>query len=401
MKKKGATSPLIHAFYASPMTGQEIEDRSFETIDREAPAHRFTPEEWQVVRRMIHTTGDFSLMDAFRFSPDAIPSAVEALLSGQPIYVDSNMIRAGLSLARLQSVSADYCRESIVCYIADTGIARQANEANLPRSLFAVRKAASILDGGIAVFGNSPIALLELNRMIIEENIRPSLVIATPVGFVHVIESKQELMSLGIPYITVIGRRGGSPLAVSVIHSLCSLASKQTAVAERMENMNEKRGEAIILLGHGSRVQGAGEGMEEVANRLKEKYSYSIVEVCYLSRWGPHLPEVLEKCVRQGAKKVIVLPYFLHVGLHLLLDIPEKLQEESRKFPEVKLVLGKGLGFSEALVDLVQRRIEEARESCDVRDLILPPREKFPVPPGQHEFIPLLPDEAKKYRGKD
>jgi len=223
-KEKRSTSPLIHAFYASPMTGQEIEERSFEMIDQEAPPHRFMPEEWEVVRRMIHATGDFTLMDAVRFSPDAIHAAVEALLGGRPIYVDSNMIRSGLSLARLQSVNEDYRRESIVCYVADKGVSRQAREANLPRSLFAVRKAASILGGGIAVFGNSPIALLELNRMIIEEDIRPSFVIAMPVGFVHVIESKQELISLGLPYIAVVGRRGGSPLAVSVIHALCSLA---------------------------------------------------------------------------------------------------------------------------------------------------------------------------------
>ena len=165
-----------------------------------------------------------------------------------------------------------------------------------------------------------------------------------------------------------------------------------------METMNEEGREAIILLGHGSRVPGAGEDMEEVANRLKGKYGHPIVEICYLSRWGPHLPEAVQKCVHQGARKVIVVPYFLHVGLHLVLDIPEILQEGSRKFPGVKFVLGKSLGFSETLVDLVQRRIEEAMEFCDVKNLILPSREEFPVPPGQSEFVPLLPDEAKKYR---
>jgi sirohydrochlorin ferrochelatase len=164
--------------------------------------------------------------------------------------------------------------------------------------------------------------------------------------------------------------------------------------------MNQKPLEAIILLAHGSRVPEAGRDMERVANHLKEKYAHPMVEICYLSRWGPHFPEVLEKCVRQGVKKIIVMPYFLHIGLHLLLDIPEMLQEESRRFPEVKLILGKSLGFSEALVDLVQRCIEEASGFCDVRDLILPSREKFPVPPGQFEFIPMPSDEAKKYREK-
>ncbi len=87
-----------------------------------------------------------------------------------------------------------------------------------------MRKAREFLDGGIAVFGNAPVALLELNRLIMEEGISPALVIAMPVGFVHVTESKEELMSLRAPYIAIAGRRGGSPLAVATLHALCSLA---------------------------------------------------------------------------------------------------------------------------------------------------------------------------------
>jgi precorrin isomerase len=102
-----------------------------------------------------------------------------------------------------------------------------AHQSGLPRSVFAARKATGILHGGTAVFGNAPAALLELNRMILEEDIRPALVIAMPVGFVHVTESKDEIMSLDIPYITLAGRRGGSAIAVSVIHALCSLAELQ------------------------------------------------------------------------------------------------------------------------------------------------------------------------------
>jgi precorrin isomerase len=92
-----------------------------------------------------------------------------------------------------------------------------------------------LLNGGIAVFGNAPVALLELNRMVLEENIRPALVIAMPVGFVHVVESKQELMSLGVPFIAIEGRRGGSTLAVSVVHALCTLAARTTTAATTVE----------------------------------------------------------------------------------------------------------------------------------------------------------------------
>jgi sirohydrochlorin ferrochelatase len=151
-------------------------------------------------------------------------------------------------------------------------------------------------------------------------------------------------------------------------------------------------------MGHGSRVPGAGKDMEEVAQRLKDKYGYPRVEICFISRLGPHFPEIFEKCVNQGAKKVLAIPYFLHEGLHLLLDIPEMMQQEAKKFPHVKLMLGRSLGFDEGLVDLVERRIEESKDLCDVRDLPLPGREKYPIPPGQCEFVPMLPDEAARYR---
>lgn len=224
-ESKKKHTPFIYRFYASPLSGEEIEARSMKVIDKEAPSHPFGPDEWQVVRRMIHTTGDFSLIDAVRFSSsDAIAIGTEALRRGSTIYVDSKMIQAGLSLPRLQSVNPGYSPKSIVCHVTDEEVAQQARQAGLPRSLFSLRKAKPILHGNLAVFGNSPLALLELNRLILEENIRPALVIAMPVGFVHVIESKEELMSLGVTYIAVNGRRGGSPLAVSVIHALCSVA---------------------------------------------------------------------------------------------------------------------------------------------------------------------------------
>jgi precorrin-8X/cobalt-precorrin-8 methylmutase len=216
--------PLIRAFLEAPLGGPEIEAKSMEIIDREAPAHRFTPEEWQIVRRMIHTTGDFGIMGAVRFSPDAIAAGVAALHGCRSLIVDSNMIRSGISLARLRGVCGFYRKESLICHIADEDIERTARRTGLPRSLHAIEKARPFIAGAIAAFGNAPVALMELNRMIVEEGLRPALVVAMPVGFVHVVESKEELMALGVPYIALAGRRGGSPLAVSVIHALCGLA---------------------------------------------------------------------------------------------------------------------------------------------------------------------------------
>jgi precorrin isomerase len=403
LKKKH--DPLIHKFLASPLNGEEIEARSMERIEKEVPSHPFGPEEWQVVRRMIHTTGDFGLIDLVRFSPGAIFHGIEALQSGRTIYVDSRMIQSGLSLKRLQSVHKGYQASDIICHVDDEEVFGKARQQRLPRSLFAVQKAKPILHRGLVVFGNSPVGLLELNRLIQEEEIRPALVIAMPVGFVHVIESKEELMSLDVPFIALCGRRGGSPLAVSVIHALCTIAAGrrdgESLIAEPTPLAKESgslRDETIILMGHGSRVPGASRDMEEVARRLRDKYDYPRVEICFVSRLGPHFPEIFERCVNQGAKKVLAIPYFLHEGLHLLLDIPEMMQKEANRFPDVKLILGRSLGFDEGLVDLVERRIEESKDLCDVRDLTLAERGEYPVPPGQYEFVPMLPDEAAKYR---
>ncbi len=161
--------------------------------------------------------------------------------------------------------------------------------------------------------------------------------------------------------------------------------------------MCSSRDKAIILLGHGSRVPYAGKHMEKVASGLKEKFGYRIVEICYMSRLGPHFPEIFEMCVAQGATDIMVIPYFLHDGLHLVLDIPEMMQEMAALYPHVKLVLGQNLGFDEVLVDLVEQRIVDSHGFCDVRDMDLPPRKKFPVPPGQCVFVPMDPEEAAEY----
>lgn len=218
--------PLIRAFLDHPMSSLEIEARSMEIIDSEAPPHPFSSGEWQIVRRMIHTGGDFGIVRSVRFSPDAVAAGVKALRSCRSIYTDANMIRAGISLARLRKVCGFYRRESLICHVADQDVVRMSRRSGLPRSLHAIQKAKPLLDGAISVIGNSPVALMELNRLIIEEGLRPSLVVALPVGFVHVAESKEELMSLGVPFVLIEGRRGGSPLAVSVIHALCGMATE-------------------------------------------------------------------------------------------------------------------------------------------------------------------------------
>ena len=389
--------PRIHELLNSPQSGHDIEALSFATIDREAPPHRFSPAQWEIVRRMIHTTADFSIMEWVRFSNDAITAGIDALREGRPLFVDSNMIRAGLSLSRLQRACEHYERNSIHCHVADSDVAEAASREGLPRSILAVRKAGTLLDGAIAVFGNAPTALLELNRMIIEEGLRPALVIAAPVGFVHVRESKQELMELEVPHIALADRRGGSPIAVSMIHALCTLAAGQPQHISPVGPSGNDF-DAVILLGHGSRVPDAGQSMQKVAETLCEHGRYTVVETCHMSRLGPHFEETLNKCVHAGARNVVVLPYFLNQGLHMKLDIPEMMQQAAERYPRVKLTFGKNLGYDPLIVQLVEKRIEESRDLDDVRQAVLPSEADYPIPPGQCEFVPMLPQEAASWK---
>ena len=161
--------------------------------------------------------------------------------------------------------------------------------------------------------------------------------------------------------------------------------------------MADKKKQAVILLGHGSRVANAGQNMERVAEKLKASYGFKSVEYCFMSRLGPHLPETLKKLVTVGEKEILVIPYFLHSGLHIILDIPEMLQKEAAKYEGIKVSFGENLGYDDMLVTLVAKRVEEAAAVPDVRDVKLPPRENFPIPPGQSEFVPMPPEEAKKF----
>ncbi|MFH0939098.1 MAG: CbiX/SirB N-terminal domain-containing protein [Planctomycetota bacterium] len=118
--------------------------------------------------------------------------------------------------------------------------------------------------------------------------------------------------------------------------------------------------DAIILLAHGSRMPDASKDMDRIAAGLRSRYRRSMIEVCNMSQTEPLFPETFAKCAQQGATRVIVIPYFLHFGVHLRQDIPALLREEARKAPQVTVVLGKHLGFDEALVDLVEKRICES-----------------------------------------
>ena len=202
------------------MKPHEIEALSFNIIDQEAGSHGFSTEQWSIIRRMIHTSADFDYMHSIRFHPEAVAAGTAAIRSGKSIITDTNMARVGIRQNDLNPFGA-----SVKCYMTDTAVAENAKSAEITRAHAAVDAAIADMAGGIYVIGNAPTALLRLIEQIKAKMAQPALVIGLPVGFVNAAESKAELLKLDEPpYITNVGRKGGSNIAAAVVNALAILA---------------------------------------------------------------------------------------------------------------------------------------------------------------------------------
>lgn len=202
--------------------GQQIEHESFAVVDQEAGQHAYTAEQWPVVRRMIHATADFEFNGLTQFHPAAIAAGVNAILQGKPLIADVEMICVGVSKPRLAHFGVNLHQ-----FISDDDVIADAKAADSTRAVFAMRKAhrLGLLDGAIVGIGNAPTALLEILRLVREENAKPALVIGMPVGFVSAAESKYMMAECNdIPWIITRGRKGGSTLVVAAIHAVLALA---------------------------------------------------------------------------------------------------------------------------------------------------------------------------------
>lgn len=206
------------------MKPDAIEVESFRIIDAEAGDHGWPREEWQIVRRAIHTSADFEYAQSMVLSDDVVEKAVAAFKSGGGIVTDTNMALSGISKPRLIPLGC-----SLSCHVADPDVAERAKSEGVTRSITAMRKAVANPDNRIFVIGNAPTALFELLRLIETGAARPALIIGLPVGFVGAEESKNALASgaHNIPFITNIGRKGGSNVAAAVVNALAILATQQ------------------------------------------------------------------------------------------------------------------------------------------------------------------------------
>jgi precorrin-8X/cobalt-precorrin-8 methylmutase len=206
-----------------------IEAESFRIIDAEMGPHEFSVIEWPVVRRAVHSTADFELGRSMVFHPRAVEAGVAAIRKGADVVADVQMIQAGISASYLAEFGG-----RVLCYMADLDVAAKARTEGTTRAMQCMRKAAREAPGAIYAIGNAPTALLELVRLVEDGEANPALIIGVPVGFVSAAESKEQLRRQGlVPYITNRGRKGGTPVAVSITNALLRMARGRAAEEQK------------------------------------------------------------------------------------------------------------------------------------------------------------------------
>ena len=193
----------------------EIEKRSFEIITELLGDTKLDPVQTPVIKRVIHTTADFSYVENLVFSDHAVEKGLEALKNGCDIVTDTQMAKAGINKTILARLGGQ-----VHCFMSDPEVAAEAKERGITRAVVSMEHAARLEKPCIFAIGNAPTALISLQEQILAGKLNPALIIGVPVGFVNVVESKEMILPLDVPYIVARGRKGGSNVAAAICNAL-------------------------------------------------------------------------------------------------------------------------------------------------------------------------------------
>jgi precorrin-8X/cobalt-precorrin-8 methylmutase len=196
---------------------EDIEKRSMEIITSELNGRTWPEPQFSIVKRCIHTSADFDYADNLRFSKDAENIGVKAIRNGAHIVTDTKMAAAGINKNKLKEYGGE-----VHCFISDDDVVKAAKERGCTRATICMEKGAEIAKDHPVIFaiGNAPTALVRLAEMIDAGELKPTLIIGAPVGFVNVVESKELILERDVPYIIPVGRKGGSNIAATICNAM-------------------------------------------------------------------------------------------------------------------------------------------------------------------------------------
>lgn len=206
-------------FGARTREAKEINEKSWSIVQSIVKGN--TPED-RIRQRCVIATGDTAFAEIMRFDNDPVNAGINAIRNGRSIFTDIRMAQVGITR---QGHKCD------VRCVLDEGadIARKTGVTRTSAGFMALE---TELDGAIIVIGNAPSAALTVCRMI-DEGLRPALIVATPVGFVNAAESKEKVRTLLVPSITCVGTRGGTPVAVAVVNELVEIQFKNAKIGTK------------------------------------------------------------------------------------------------------------------------------------------------------------------------
>ena len=192
--------------------------KSFQTIESELKHQDFPLDHKWALLHAIHTTADFQMEDLLYTDTDAVKTLFEKIKRGELKYIvtDVTMVVSGIRKGALERLGVQ-----ALCYLGDPRVKQMAEEKGITRTQAGIRLAVEEHSDALFVFGNAPTALMELCALIRKGKAHPAGVIAAPVGFVHVCESKHMVKPFrDIPKIIVEGRKGGSNLAATLCNAI-------------------------------------------------------------------------------------------------------------------------------------------------------------------------------------
>ncbi len=195
---------------------KEITRRSFERLRAECDLSDIPEDLAPVALRLVHACGMPDILGELAWEGDVAAAGRAALMTGAPVISDGRMTASGVIRARLPK------QNRVLCPLQDPRVAELAHGRGTTRSAAAVELWRPDLGGAVIAIGNAPTALFRLLELLMDGTPHPAVILAFPVGFVGAAESKQTLIDagLGIPYLTLRGRRGGSALAAASVNAL-------------------------------------------------------------------------------------------------------------------------------------------------------------------------------------
>jgi len=318
-----------------------IETESYRLLAGRVDLSSFGPRAAAVAARVVHATAEPSFAGALVCGERAVDAGVAALGTGAPVLCDVEMVRAGITGTRTLSALAG----------SDAPSRPGDSHEGFPSRTAAAM--AGLLEqhpeGAVVVVGCAPTALEIVNTMLERGELRPALVIGTPVGFVGAEDAKARLLEVaattGVPAIALRGERGGAAVAAAIVNALV-----------RLGGAPGRSGPACLFIGHGTRSARGARELERFARVAAAARPEVATAAGFIEFVEPGLDDALDGLVDAGTGTVVAVPLVLLGAGHLKDDGPAALQRARARHPEVSFSYARELGVDPSILSAVDER---------------------------------------------